>query len=82
MSDLDFSALDNATELEELRFMAALTRAIEADTGEAARQRLASGKPIIYGDERFPDAVVKEYPDGRRELVTFEGDTEIVIRSL
>ena len=82
MSALDFSALDNATELEELRFMTAFTHEIEADSGDAARQRLASGKPVIYGDERFPDAVVKEYPDGRRELVTFEGDTEIVIRPL
>lgn len=50
--------------------------------GEAARAHLAAGRAIYYGDDRYPDAVVKEYPDGRRQLVTFQDDTEVLLRDL
>lgn len=80
MGQLDFSTLDTMT--EERRFMAAFTQALVNDSGDVAKEHLAAGRPIYFGDERFPDAAVKEYPDGRRQLVTFEGDDEIILRDL
>ncbi len=67
---------------EERRFMAAFTRDLEADRGEEAKRHLAAGRPIYCGDARFKDAVVKKYPDGRRELVRFENGDEIFVRAL
>lgn len=82
MPDLDFSRLDTMSEAEEEQFMEAFTLALASDDGEEAKRRLAAGLSIYYGDTRFKDAVVKEYPDGHRQLVTFEGDTEVFIRDL
>ena len=81
-AQLDFSALEQMTEAGERRFVAALTRALASDKGEDAQRHLAAGRPIYYGDDRFKDAVVKEYPDGRRQVVTFKGEAEVVIRDL
>ena len=57
---------------------------LDSDTGEAAKAHLAAGRPIYYGDPAYPGAVVKQYPDGRRQLVRFEwpSGTETVIRDL
>lgn len=82
METRDFSQLDAFNEAEDRRFAAAFTKALAGDTGEEAKRHLAAGRPIYYGDERYPDAVVKEYPGGRRQLVTFKNDTEVVLRDL
>lgn len=70
------------TDADERRFMAAFTRELEADRGEEAQRHLDAGRPIYYADDRHRDALVKEFPDGRRQLVTFEDDTETVLRDL
>lgn len=62
--------------------MTAFTNALASDKGEVARAHLAAGRAIYYGDDRFKDAVVKEYPDGRRQLVTFQADVEVLLRDL
>lgn len=44
---------------------------------------LASGRPVYYGDESLQDGeVIKEYPDSKKEVVTFDHDTgeEIFLR--
>jgi hypothetical protein len=82
MGKLDFSSLDTMNEAEERRFMTAFTHALTQDKGEAAREHLAAGRAIYYSDDRFRDAVVKEYPDGRRQLVTFQADEEVLLRDL
>jgi hypothetical protein len=82
MSDLDFSKLDTMTEAEERRFMSAFTHALANDKGEEAGRHLAAGRAIYYCDDRFKDALVKEYPDGRRQLVTFKDDAEVFLRDL
>ncbi len=53
------------------------------DDGLAAKEHLAAGRAIYYGDDRYPDGLVKEYPDGRKQLVavTLEGEV-CVIRNL
>ena len=57
--------------------------AITNDDGLAARQHLTAGRPIYYGDDRYPDGLVKKYPDGRKQLVSVGANSEIsVIRDL
>ena len=57
--------------------------ALAQDDGSAAQEHLAAGFPIYYCDDRYPDGVVKEYPDGHKELVTIGASEKIeVIRSL
>jgi hypothetical protein len=53
------------------------------DTGEAAREHLAAGRAVYYGDADYPDFAVKEYPDGRKEVVDFDDDgKERIIKQL
>jgi hypothetical protein len=39
------------------------------DDGCAAQSHLDAGRPIYYGTDEYP-GIVREYPDGRRELVS------------
>ncbi|WP_197722458.1 hypothetical protein [Acidithiobacillus ferridurans] len=48
----------------------AFTKALANDDGRAAKAHLAAGRPIYYGDERHPGKIIKEFPDGRRQLIT------------
>jgi hypothetical protein len=51
--------------------------ALEAGDDSAARESLAAGVPIYYAEEDTPEpAVIKEYPNGQRELVTFSSGSE------
>lgn len=53
------------------------------DDGEAARSHLEAGFPIYYSEDDTPDdAIIKEYPDGSRELVRVDIDGEHVIRAI
>lgn len=50
-----------------------LERAMQDDRGSAAAEHLAAGFPIYYSNANTPaGALIKEYPDGRRELVRFD----------
>lgn len=82
MPSLDFSRLDAMNESDERRFMAEFTRTLASDKGDEARRHLAAGRAIYYSDDRFKNGVVKEYPDGRRQLVTFKDDAEVLIQDL
>ncbi|MCA1908979.1 MAG: hypothetical protein LDL39_11520 [Magnetospirillum sp.] len=79
---VDLSKLDSMTEAEEARAIAAFTRELANDDGAEAKRHLAAGRAIYYCDDRYPDAVIKEYPGGRRQLVTFQGDQEVLIKDL
>lgn len=48
-----------------------IAQALEADDddGEAARSHLAAGRWISYRDPDYPDDIIREWPDGRREFV-------------
>lgn len=40
------------------------------DDGQAARSHLEAGRPIYYGDDpQYPEEIIREYPDGRRQIV-------------
>ena len=82
MNKVDVSKLDTMSEEEERLFWRDFTDDLANDDGAEAKRHLAAGRPIYYYDERHRDALVKEHPDGRRQLVTFEGDTEVVLRDL
>lgn len=57
--------------------------ALEAGDDSAARASLAAGVPIYYAEEDTPaDGVIKEYPDGHRELVTILDGNETFLREL
>jgi hypothetical protein len=65
----------------ELVFDRMLQLALE-DTGEAAREHLAAGRAVYYGDEKYPHHAVKEYPDGHKELIDFDKNgREYVIKA-
>lgn len=53
--------------------------AIADDDGLAARQHLAAGRPIYYGDTRYPGGLVKKYPDGRKQLVSVSADGKVSV---
>jgi hypothetical protein len=49
----------------------------------AARELLAAGHCIYYSEDDTPEELqIKEYPDGRRELVRFHREGDEVIRAL
>ena len=58
-------------------------RAMTSDDGQAAQQHLDAGRPIYYGDARFPEDLAKKYPDGRKPLVSVSADGRVsVIRDI
>ncbi len=79
---IDVSAIDDMNEREELKAFATFTNDLANDRGEAASSHLAAGRAIYFVDDRYGDAIVKQYPDGRRQIVDFTDDREIVIRDL
>lgn len=53
------------------------------DDGAAARSHLEAGFPIYYSDDDTPDdVIIKEYPDGRRELVRVDVDGEHFVQAI
>jgi hypothetical protein len=57
--------------------------ALWAGDDSASKASLAAGVPIYYAEEDTPpSAVIKKYPDGRKELVTFVDGQESFLRTL
>ena len=53
------------------------------DQGSAAKAMLAAGHPIYHVEQDTPnDLLIKEYPDGRRELVRCDTSVDEVVRIL
>jgi hypothetical protein len=53
------------------------------DDGRTARSHLEAGDAIYYREpDTIPGVCIKEYPDGRRELVYFDETGEIVVRQI
>jgi hypothetical protein len=82
--DLPVEKLSQMTPEQERQFWEQFEYDLDSDIGEAAQQHLAAGRPIYYGDPTYAGHVVKQYPDGRRQLVDFDLRTgmETVIRDL
>ena len=60
-----------------------LVAAVRNDDGAAAKEHLAAGRAVYYSEDDTPDELlIKEYPDGRRELVRFDEAGDEVVRTL
>jgi hypothetical protein len=64
-------------------FEADLTAWLEQPDDFAARELQAAGFAVYYIDDDTPSGlVIKEFPDGRRQLVRGAGASQTVIRDL
>ncbi len=62
---------------------AILENAALNDDGAVARSHLEAGFPIYYSEDDTPaDAIIKEYPGGKRELVNFDRNGEHFVQAL
>lgn len=60
-----------------------LTRALANDDGAAAQQHLDAGNPVYHRTPTTPkDVIEKLFPDGRRQLVTWDRNGEHVVADL
>ncbi len=75
---LKIDNLSNMTPEQEKQFFDEFERQLDSDTGEAAKAHLAAGRPIYYEDPEYPGDLVKEYPNGKRELVSIDITTRAV----
>lgn len=76
----DMTPLSSA---EEADLMPVIVAGIESLGDAPAREHLAAGRPIYYGEDDTPAGLlIKEYPDGRRELVRYHRDGDEVVRAL
>ena len=76
------SPLENLSQMtpeQEAQFWDQFERELDSDTGEAAKTHLAACRPIYYMDPAYPDQIVKEYPDGRRELVHVDSTGQVTV---
>lgn len=72
---LPIERLEHMTPAEEQRFWKLFERTLARDDGQAAKSHLAAGRPIYYCDDRYPNDLVREWPDGSRELVAIDSST-------
>jgi hypothetical protein len=82
--DSPIEKLSKMTSEQDHQFWEQFARDLDSDTGEAAKAHLKAGRPIYYEDPAHPDQVVKQYPDGRRQLVRFKRPSgeEVVLKDL
>lgn len=80
---LDVRILETAGPADVDRFFESFEHEIEGAGDEAARHHLNAGRPIYVGDDAFPGRVIRQYPDGRCELMKLdERDVLVVDRVL
>ncbi|MDQ0138987.1 hypothetical protein [Cupriavidus necator] len=81
---IDVRELNDASPTEEEQFFAAFEMMIANDDGAEADRHLREGRPIYIADPLYPGRAVREYPDGRRELMRFDmaRDELVVERSI
>jgi len=71
------------SEAEFREFDQKFISSLEMGDDSAARASLAVGVPIYYAEEDTPaHCVIKEYPDGRMEIVSLIDGVETVLRTV
>jgi hypothetical protein len=76
------STVDKMTPAEDEAFWVSFEAELAHDDGAEATRHLAAGNPIYFCEPDTPEhLVIKEYPDGRREWVSFDLDGEKVVRT-
>lgn len=51
----------------------------DSDDGAAAKSHLAAGRWITYRDPAYSRSLVREWPDGRRELIHADLDGNVKV---
>ncbi|PJX23381.1 hypothetical protein CAP48_12600 [Advenella sp. S44] len=78
--EMKLENLQAMTEVEEKVFWRMFDVRIARDDGAAARAHLQAGRPVYYREDNTPPGlVIKEFPDGRRQLVRFVNGIEQTI---
>lgn len=73
---------DMLCDLDDRAQDALIVRALRHDDGAAAQEHLRSGRPIYYCDEDFDEEdIVREWPNGTRELVDINDQGLISVRA-
>lgn len=78
-TSLPIDKLDSMNPVEEKIFWTALEKVLANDDGAAAQEHLAAGRPITYRDPHFPDAIMRKWPDGRRELIDVDENGNVTV---
>jgi len=65
--------------MDEEKLAREIEMAALLDDGRAASAHLAAGRAIYYGDPRYPGQIVREFPDGRRQLVTIDQQNVVTV---
>lgn len=73
----EIDRLDCLDESDERKFWVLVERELRCDDGEAGKSHLHAGRPIYYCVDEFTDEIVREWPDGRKELVHVSDTGEI-----
>lgn len=79
MTDLRIEQLAYMSSLEQRTFWAVLEKVLANDDGAASKAHLAAGRPVTYRARQFPDAIMRKWPDGRRELVDVDDEGNVTI---
>lgn len=70
--------LDCLDESDERKFWVLVERELRHDDGAAGKSHLHAGRPICYCVDDFSDEMVREWPDGSKELVEVSDTGEIL----
>lgn len=79
METLQYEQLGTMKPIEEKMFWSALERKLADDDGSAAKEHLAAGRFITYRDPKHGNSLVREWPNGSRELVNADLDGNLTV---
>ncbi len=78
--EMKLENLEAMTDVEERVFWRMFDVQLARDDGSAARAHLQAGRPVYYREDSTPSGlVVKEFPNGARELVRFVNGVEQMV---
>ncbi len=78
MSNNENDEIQPADSTEE-PFWAELIEAISAGDDSAAKEHLAAGRWITYRDRKLANQLVREWPNGLREIITADEQGNITV---
>ncbi|MDN4572022.1 hypothetical protein DBB29_00805 [Pandoraea cepalis] len=71
------------SEVQERHFITVFESMLARPDDSAVVDNLRAGRAVTYDDPDYPGELVREYPDGRREIVDVDGAGKVfVVRSL
>jgi len=80
--EMKLENLEAMTDVEERVFWRMFDVQLARDDGAAARAHLQAGRPVYYREDTTPSGlVIKEFPNGRRELVRFVNGVEQTVNN-